>query len=53
MGPFDQVFQFCYFTLAWLELSANQQPLLILAALLLAAVAIILPRVFSSSQQHR
>jgi len=52
MGPFDQVFQFCYFTLAWLQLSASQQPLLILTALVLTAVAILLIRLFSSSQ-HR
>ena len=53
MGPFDQVFQFCHFSLAWLHISASQQPLLPLVALILTAVTVLLPRVLSSSQQHR
>merc|ERR1712106_852901 len=52
MGPFDQVFQFCQFTLAWLHISASQQPLLPLVALVLTAVAILLPRLLSASHQH-
>ena len=52
MGPFDQVFQFCHFTLAWLHLTANQQPLLPLVGLILTAVLLLIPRILSFSQQH-
>ena len=52
MGPFDQVFQFCNFTIGWLQLLAGQQPLLVLALLVLLAILRSLPSTLSSCQQQ-
>jgi len=52
MGPFDQVFQFCHFTLAWLYLNGSEQPLLPLLALVLTAVLILLTRILFFNKQH-
>jgi len=52
MGPFDQVFQFCNFTIGWLQLLAGQQPLLVLALLVIVAILRILPSTLTSCQQQ-
>ena len=52
MGPFDQVFQFCNFTIGWLQLLAGQQPLLVLALLAIVALLRTLPSTLSSCQQQ-
>ena len=52
MGPFDQVFQFCNFTIGWLQLLAGHQPLLVLALLVLLAILLTLPSTLSSCQQQ-
>ena len=52
MGPFDQVFQFCNFTIGWLQLLAGQQPLLVLALLVILAIIRTLPSTLYSCQQQ-
>ena len=52
MGPFDQVFQFCNFTIGWLQLLAGHQPLHVLALLVIVAILRTLPSTLSSCQQQ-